>query len=91
MRQALLRGRLHGSKSTRTILEDVPIMKVMEEFKSIQASPSNEKYEYVEMWTSNGGFKCVKNILTPKALKERKDRETKAKAEAEAKIKPALK
>lgn len=89
MRDAILRARAHGAKSLKTILEDVPIAKILSEFKKFKSAASDDKFEHVELWTSDGGRQSkIKNIPTPKALKERKEREAKAKAEAEAKAKP---
>lgn len=86
MRDALIRARPHGKKAFEVILQsgaDAPIAKVLSKFKEFKGVDSDEKYEHVELWTSDVGRQSqVKNIPTVKAAKERKEREAKAAAEA---------
>lgn len=86
MRTAIILGRPHGKKNFEIVSgAEVPITKQISEFKKLSVAGTSEKYEAVELWTSDHGrAKSLKGILTAKALKERKEASAKAEAEAKA-------
>lgn len=67
-------------------MEGEPISKVLAEFKKFKGADFDEKFESVELWTSDGGRQSVvRNLLTPKAHKQQEERKVRADAEAKSK------
>jgi hypothetical protein len=102
MRTAIILGRKHGGKKLELVSgPDVPIVKQLETFKDhARAGDVNKDFEYLELWTSDGGRTKKRSFdseATAKAKAEAqakreaqaKEAAAKAKADEEAKAKAA--
>lgn len=75
MRTAITLGRLHGNKRTVELVSgtEVPIFDQLSKFKKVQVAGVHEKYEALELWTSDGGrHKHIKGLAVPKPAAEAK-------------------
>jgi len=66
MRNAIILGRRHGGKALEVVSgPEHPIEKQLDTFKEFLRKPTNDRFEHVELWTSDGGRRKHRKLSKP--------------------------
>jgi hypothetical protein len=90
MRTAITLARKHGGTKLSVVSgPEVSIHEQKSAFKSLRFGYGHDKFEYIELWTSDEGRVGKLKLLTPEAAKEKENSIALAKSQAESRTEEA--